>query len=469
MRNRWPYLSPWSYLSPPNCEKLVFWDKIYQVIGNPNAEVIKDITDSIQKGEFEKKYWLNDNHSHTDATDGIPSPRRLVDLAILNGITSLTVTDHNTVRPALEARKYANHINKKAGREIIRVNIGIELSTYSGHVIIANLPPEIFFNDQNNIRDDIISLSFPQPAKYSIKDYQEKYEQYTTNSTTMPLYPGMPIWDLLQQVALLKQQYKNIKLILPHPFDGNATVWKVLEKRWATNFFGLMYNLSTEEIEAIISQFDFIEWHDENSYELERFFGRFQDDANKQSYEYMINSLIKSPIFISGTDTHVGKFRSLMIVQKNENNDVFESLGKGNFVIVREEKLQVHTDDAIIKRIVNRMRWYITKTHNTNIFSDEALFYFSWALASAGIGDFFINEHKKAGVNDVSFGPSHERMDLIAKKVRRILYSMILKNRLYDILADRYKDDKKWYDKAKKKLKAIRNPGRRFYDGGYKN
>jgi len=49
-------------------------------------------------------------------------------------------------------------------------------------------------------------------------------------------------------------------------------------------------------------------------------------------------------------------------------------------------------------------------------------------------------------------------MDLMAKKVRKILYSMSLKSRLYDILNYKYQDDEIKKEDIKKKLKKIQNP-----------
>lgn len=66
-----------------------------------------------------------DLHSHTTASDGQYSPDELLDLAAAAGITTLAVTDHDTVA-GLEACEAA------AGRHGIRLVPGIEVSSFVG-------------------------------------------------------------------------------------------------------------------------------------------------------------------------------------------------------------------------------------------------------------------------------------------------------------------------------------------------
>ncbi|OHD69025.1 MAG: hypothetical protein A2W19_17370 [Spirochaetes bacterium RBG_16_49_21] len=62
-----------------------------------------------------------DLHTHTTASDGIYSPRELIDAAIHNGLVALAITDHDTVDGLPEAVKYA----ARAG---IRLYPGVEFS-----------------------------------------------------------------------------------------------------------------------------------------------------------------------------------------------------------------------------------------------------------------------------------------------------------------------------------------------------
>jgi len=147
--------------------------------------------------------------------------------------------------PALQAEQYARSINEKNTKEVIRVNIGIELSTDSGHIILVNVPKDLPFN-------------FPQQAKYSIQDYHRRYKEYIDKYNPV-LYPGISLKNALDEIDILKQKYPDIKVVLPHPFDGNEKIGKLLNKRGSTNFFGLMFNLSQKELEHYLNRFDFIE------------------------------------------------------------------------------------------------------------------------------------------------------------------------------------------------------------------
>ena len=62
-----------------------------------------------------------DLHSHTDCSDGLLSPERLVDLARNNGLSALAITDHDTLDGYDKAVDYA----RGAGLDLI---CGIELS-----------------------------------------------------------------------------------------------------------------------------------------------------------------------------------------------------------------------------------------------------------------------------------------------------------------------------------------------------
>ena len=62
-----------------------------------------------------------DLHLHTTASDGLLSPRELVERAAAAGLTTIAVTDHDTVGGLAEARE--------AGQDLgVRVVAGIEIT-----------------------------------------------------------------------------------------------------------------------------------------------------------------------------------------------------------------------------------------------------------------------------------------------------------------------------------------------------
>ncbi len=70
-------------------------------------------------------------HSHTSASDGVPSPEELVRTAARLGIDVLAITDHDTIRGALRAREYAERTNAP-----VEIVVGMEVTTLrQDHVI----------------------------------------------------------------------------------------------------------------------------------------------------------------------------------------------------------------------------------------------------------------------------------------------------------------------------------------------
>lgn len=68
------------------------------------------------------RYWEADLHCHTSASDGLLTPRQLVQLAAERGIKALGITDHDTIQGWEEAEL----AGMEYGVEILR---GIELNT----------------------------------------------------------------------------------------------------------------------------------------------------------------------------------------------------------------------------------------------------------------------------------------------------------------------------------------------------
>jgi len=77
-----------------------------------------------------------DFHTHTTASDGIYSPRQLIDLAVRNDIVAMAITDHDNVDGLPEAMEYAASLGF---RLYPGVEFSIEYDTGSFHLIGLNL------------------------------------------------------------------------------------------------------------------------------------------------------------------------------------------------------------------------------------------------------------------------------------------------------------------------------------------
>ena len=88
-----------------------------------------------------------DFHIHSKySADGFVSPQDIVRAASKAGLTGIAVTDHNTIKGALEAKKYA-------GKEL-EIIVGSEILTNKGEVIGLFLTEEInSFNFEDVVKD----------------------------------------------------------------------------------------------------------------------------------------------------------------------------------------------------------------------------------------------------------------------------------------------------------------------------
>jgi predicted metal-dependent phosphoesterase TrpH len=72
-----------------------------------------------------------DLHLHTTASDGWPTPAKLVDHAArLVGLNVIAVTDHDTIEGALRAADFASRRARK-----LHVVVGEEVSSLDGHIV----------------------------------------------------------------------------------------------------------------------------------------------------------------------------------------------------------------------------------------------------------------------------------------------------------------------------------------------
>ncbi|MEK7291211.1 MAG: transcription antitermination factor NusB [Planctomycetota bacterium] len=96
-------------------------DKIYTQFGNGKLKDNKYT--SILQEESEIDYGNSDLHIHTDYSDGTVTPEAVVDEAIRLGISTISITDHDTVDGVMKACRYGYGKN-------LHIIPGIELSSY---------------------------------------------------------------------------------------------------------------------------------------------------------------------------------------------------------------------------------------------------------------------------------------------------------------------------------------------------
>ncbi len=91
-----------------------------------------------------------DLHSHSKySSDGILDPHKIIKVAIKKGLAGIAVTDHNTIKGGLEAKKYET--------DDFKVIIGSEVMTTKGEIIGLFLTEEIKSTDFYEVTDEIKS------------------------------------------------------------------------------------------------------------------------------------------------------------------------------------------------------------------------------------------------------------------------------------------------------------------------
>lgn len=101
-----------------------------------------------------------DLHTHTKySPDGFLEPKKVVETAIRRGLSGIAITDHNTIKGSLKAKKYET--------DEFNVICGSEISTERGEVIGLFLSTEIISHtfldviDQIKEQDGVIILPHP--------------------------------------------------------------------------------------------------------------------------------------------------------------------------------------------------------------------------------------------------------------------------------------------------------------------
>lgn len=89
-----------------------------------------------------------DLHSHSKySSDGILDPKKIIKVAVKKGLDGIAVTDHNTIKGGLEAKKYET--------DDFKVIIGSEVMTTKGEVMGLFLSEEIKSNDFYDVIGEI--------------------------------------------------------------------------------------------------------------------------------------------------------------------------------------------------------------------------------------------------------------------------------------------------------------------------
>lgn len=101
-----------------------------------------------------------DLHSHSKySSDGILDPKKIIKVAIKRGLDGIAITDHNTIKGGLDAKKYET--------DDFKVIVGSEVMTNRGEIIGLFLSEEIkskqFYEVIDEIKDQNGIVIVPHP------------------------------------------------------------------------------------------------------------------------------------------------------------------------------------------------------------------------------------------------------------------------------------------------------------------
>jgi len=148
-------------------------------------------------GMYTNVQKLADLHIHTNKSDGLMTPKQVVDLSLENHrLHTIAITDHDTIKPAIEARDY----NLKMASNL-NVVVGSEITTNEGHILGLYLEQDVPKN--NSLKDTILAIH--KQAGLAIVTHPFKSEQSLTeasivniinNSNPLLYFDGFEIFNI---------------------------------------------------------------------------------------------------------------------------------------------------------------------------------------------------------------------------------------------------------------------------------
>lgn len=126
-------------------------------------------------GKYTNLQKLADLHIHTNKSDGLMTPKQVVDLSVESQrLHTIAITDHDTIKPAIEARDYSLKM-----ANILDIIVGSEITTNEGHILGLYLEEDVPKN--NSLKDTILAIH--KQAGLAIITHPFKNEQSLTEAS----------------------------------------------------------------------------------------------------------------------------------------------------------------------------------------------------------------------------------------------------------------------------------------------
>lgn len=152
------------------------------------------------------KSYIYDGHGHSTASDGMHSPEKIIDMAIIRGLNIIGLSDHNLISNLPAFLEYADKINKHE-QKILAIP-SVEISTTKGDLLVA-IP------DRNKADDFLRYYKKPSKRFHPLEIIEEYITRF--NAITVFLHPnvsyvnGFKVSEIEKTLEQLPQRlHKNI-------------------------------------------------------------------------------------------------------------------------------------------------------------------------------------------------------------------------------------------------------------------
>jgi predicted metal-dependent phosphoesterase TrpH len=146
-----------------------------------------------------------DLHAHTNYSDGLYSPKELIDKAINKGLNGISITDHDTVSGIAEALEYATNLND------FKIIPGIEFSSF-------------YFTSEVHILGYFIDINNKDLLKIISKVKSSRWDR------------GLAILEKLSDINIILPKTEIIQEAKESGFIGRANIArKLVEYKYVEN------------------------------------------------------------------------------------------------------------------------------------------------------------------------------------------------------------------------------------------
>lgn len=144
-----------------------------------------------------------DFHIHSKySPDGHLEPKKIISLAMENGLKTIAVTDHNTIKGGRKTKEVA-----KAGKTNLQVVVGAEINTDEGEIIGLGLKEEI----QPSGLDETINQIKGQGGKVYVPHPFDRFRSSALGNSTLKIIDKINYLEVFNGRCLLNSFDRKAK------------------------------------------------------------------------------------------------------------------------------------------------------------------------------------------------------------------------------------------------------------------